>query len=54
MRITAPSGDLPGAIANYSGIWEGNWGQQTFKVVIETIDATKAKGIYSWGEWRST
>jgi hypothetical protein len=54
MRITAPSGDLPGAIANYSGIWEGNWGQQAFKVVIESIDATKAKGIYSWGEWRST
>jgi hypothetical protein len=54
MRITAPSGDLPRALSNYSGIWEGNWGQQAFKVVIESIDATKAKGVYSWGEWRST
>ena len=54
MSITTPSGYMPKTIANYSGIWEGNWGQQPFKVVIESIDATKAKGIYSWGEWRST
>jgi hypothetical protein len=53
-RVISPRGDIPRAIANYSGIWQGNWGQQPFKVVIESIDPTKAKGIYSWGEWRST
>ena len=53
-RVIPPRGDIPRAIANYSGTWQGNWGQQPFKVVIESIDHTQVKGIYSWGEWRST
>jgi hypothetical protein len=52
IQIIQPTGDLPKEIAAFSGRWEGEWeeGARQAKsvLIVEEINAAKAKVIYGW------
>ena len=55
IEIIQPTGDLPKEIAAFSGRWEGEWeeGSRQAKsvLIVEEINAAKAKVIYGWGAY---
>jgi hypothetical protein len=52
IQIIQPTGDLPKEIAAFSGRWEGEWEegarQSKSVLIVEEINAAKAKVIYGW------
>ena len=51
LRIVAPSPELPGEIAAFSGVWEGRWdGTLESRLAVERIDSGSATVIYSWAD----
>jgi hypothetical protein len=52
IQIIQPAGDLPKEIAAFSGRWEGEWEggarQSKSVLIVEEINAAKAKVIYGW------
>jgi hypothetical protein len=56
INIVIPRADLRRDVAAFSGKWSGVWGGQLPSIlIVEEIDAERAKVIYAWGDapnWR--
>jgi hypothetical protein len=51
LNIIPPDLNLPEAIAAFSGIWEGSWGEiLPSKLAIEKIDQKEATVVYGWAD----
>ncbi len=51
-RIVPLEADVSKTLSNYSGTWEGNWGGEECRIVIEAIEPPKVRAIYAWGTFK--
>ena len=51
IKVIAPAAGLPPQLAAFSGKWNGTWsGTLEAVLIVEEIDAQRAKVIYAWGD----
>ena len=53
VQIKPPAVNVAKDVANYSGIWEGNWNDRqrlACKIAIEAIEPPRAIAVHAWAE----